>query len=153
MQHELQVLLGALSMALPAFGLVLHTWKTTVSVPGLSSLPADPPILVTGDYAVEVEVAVNAGATNVEVDIGSVDKTKIQSVIINADKAPMDVFTNAADGTGGQHFSLAANKSVAWNINMLPAFTNPISVNITKFFGNNTSLVQGTLRVGLLLNS
>jgi len=133
--------------------LVTHTWTTSVKVPGLSSLPTDAPLVVSGDYAVEVEIAVGAGATNVEVDIGSVDKTKIQSIVINADKAPMDVYTNAADGTGGQHIVLAANKSIAWNVNLLPQQTNPISANITKFFGNNSSLVAGTLRVGILMSS
>ena len=133
--------------------LVTHTWTTSVKVPGLASLPADAPLLVNGDYAVEVEIAVNAGAANVEVDVGSIDRTKIQSIIINADKAPMDVFTNAADGTGGQHIVLAANKSIAWNVNLLPQQTNPISANITKFFGNNASLVNGTLRIGVLLSS
>lgn len=133
--------------------LVSHVWKTTIAVPGLSTLPSDPPVTVTGDYAVEVEVAVNAGATNVEVDIGTIDKTKIQSIVINADKAAMDVYTNDAAGSTGQHFALAANKSIAWNINLLPNQTNPISANITKFFGNNASIVNGTLRVGILMNS
>jgi hypothetical protein len=132
---------------------VLHTWTTSVKVPGLNSLPADAPVLVSGDYAVEVEIAVGAGATNVEVDVGSIDKTKIQSIIINADKAPMDLYTNAADGTGGQHFVLAANKSIAWNTNLVPQYANPITQNITKFFANNASLVAGILRVGVLLNS
>ena len=103
--------------------------------------------------AVEVEVAVGAGATNVEVDIGTVVLTKIQSIVINADKAPMDVYTNDAAGSTGQHFALAANKSIAWNTNMNPPFTNPITANITKFYGNNSSLIAGTLRVGILLNS
>lgn len=133
--------------------LVTHTWTTSVKVPGLATLPADAPLSVTGDYAVEVEIAVNAGATSVEVDVGSIDRTKIQSIIINADKAPMDVYTNAADGTGGQHIVLAANKSICWNVNQLPQQTNPISANITKFFANNASLTNGTLRVGVLLNS
>ena len=131
--------------------LVTHKWTTSVAVPGLATLPADAPLLVTGDYAVEVEVAVGAGATNVEVDVGTIVYTKIQSIIINADKAPMDVYTNAADGTGGQHFVLAANKSLCWNVNQ--TFTNPITTNITKFYGNNASLTAGILRIGVLLNS
>ncbi len=131
--------------------LVTHTWKNTVTVPGLSALPADAPLLITGDYAVEVEVAVAAGATNVEVDVGSVDRTKIQSVVINADLAAMDVYTNDAGGSTGQHFALALNKSLAWNNQM--TFTNPITSNITKFFANNAGVKAGTLRVGILLNT
>jgi hypothetical protein len=141
-----------------AFGLlvpslVTHTWKTTVSVPGLTSLPADAPVPVTGDYAVEVEVAVAAGATSVELDVGSIDKTKIVSVVINADLAPMDIFTNAADGTGGQHFVLAANKSVAWNNTFLSTFPLPVTNSITKFFLNNASLKAGIFRAAFLMNS
>ncbi len=131
--------------------LVSHTWSTKVAVPGLTSLPADAPLVVTGDYAVEVEVAVAAGATNVEVDIGSIDKTKIASVVLNADKAAMSIFTNAADGSGGQDIELAANKSLAWNNQS--TFTNPITANITKFFANNPGIVAGTFRAAFLMNS
>ncbi len=132
--------------------LVTHTWKNTITVPGLSALPADAPLLITGDYAVEVEVAVAAGATNVEVDVGTVDKTKIQSIVINADLAPMDVYTNDAGGSTGQHFALAANKSVAWNA-QIPNQINPITTSISKFFANNSSVKAGILRVGILLNT
>ena len=149
---HLHAVLATLSI-IGIFGLVTHVWSTSVKVPGLSTLPTDPPLTVSGDYAVEVEIAVGAGATNVEVDVGSIDKTKIQSIIINADKAAMDIYTNAADGTGGQHFALAANKSLSWNVNQLPTFTNPITQNITKFFANNAQPVAGILRVGVLLNS
>lgn len=138
------------SLAIPC--LVTHTWKNTVTIPGLAALPADAPLLVTGDYAVEVEVAVNAGATNVEVDIGTIDKTKIQSIVINADLAAMDVYTNDAAGSSGQHFALAANKSVAWN-SQIPNQVNPITANITKFFANNAGVKAGVLRVGILLNT
>lgn len=132
--------------------LVLHTWTNKVTVPGLAALPADAPLIVTGDYAVEVEQAVAAGATNVEIDVGTIVASKIQSVIINADLAPMDVYTNDAAGSTGQHFALAANKSVAWN-NQIPNQVNPITVNITKFFANNSSVKAGVIRVGILLTS
>lgn len=132
--------------------LVTHTWKNTVTVPGLTALPADAPVLVTGDYAVEVEQAVAAGATNVEIDVGTIDRTKIVSIVINADLVAMDVYTNDAGGSSGQHFALAANKSVAWN-NQIPNQTNPITTSITKFFANNAAVKAGVLRVGILLNS
>jgi hypothetical protein len=132
--------------------LVTHTWSTKVTIPGLTALPADAPLAVTGDYAVEVEQAVVAGATNVEIDVGTIVASKIQSIIINADLAAMDIYTNDAAGSTGQHFALAANKSVAWN-NQIPNQTNPITVNISKFFANNASVKAGTIRVGILLNS
>src|ERR1017187_9715865 len=119
--------------------LVTHTWSTKVTVPGLTALPADAPLAVTGDYAVEVEQAVAAGVTNVEIDVGTIVASKIQSIIINADLAAMDVYTNDAAGSTGQHFALAANKSVAWN-NQLPNQTNPTTVNISKFYANNSSV-------------
>jgi hypothetical protein len=132
--------------------LVTHTWATKVTVPGLTALPADLPLAITGDYAVEVEQAVAAGASNVEIDVGTVLLAKIQSIIINADLAAMDVYTNDPAGSTGQHFSLIANKSLAWN-NQIPNQTNPITVNITKFYANNAGIKAGTLRVGILLNS
>jgi len=132
--------------------LVTHTWTTKVSVPGLSSLPADSPLAITGDYAVEVEQSVAAGATNVEIDVGTIVVSKIQSIVINADLAPMDIYTNDAAGSTGQHFALQANKSLAWN-NQIPNQNNPITTNITKFFANNASVKAGTFRVGILLNT
>ena len=130
---------------------VTHTWTTKVSVPGLSQLPADSPLAIAGDYAVEVEKSLNPGDTSIEIDVGSIDKTKIQSVVLNADQVAMEIFTNAADGTGGQHFSLAANKSIAWN-NQIPNQINPITVNITKFFLNNPGAKIGVFRAGFLLS-
>jgi hypothetical protein len=145
----LQYLMAAIGTIIPC--LVTHTWTTRVAVPGLTALPADAPLAVTGDYAVEVEIPVAAGATNVEVDVGSIDHTKIASVVINADLAAMDIFTNAADGTGGQHIVLAANKSLAWNNTL--TYTNPITTNITKFFANNSGLKAGVFRAAFLMNS
>jgi hypothetical protein len=150
-QMIVKYLEAAFSLLVPS--LVTHTWKNTVTVPGLTALPADAPVLVTGDYAVEVEVAVAAGAVSVEVIVGSIDKTKIVSFVINADLAPMDIFTNAADGTGGQHFVLAANKSVAWNNTFLSTFPLPVTQNIASFWLNNASLKAGIFRAGFLMVS
>jgi len=41
-----------------------------VKVPGLASLPADPPLAVAGDYTTEVKIDVAADATNVGVESG-----------------------------------------------------------------------------------
>jgi hypothetical protein len=125
-----------------------HTWTTKVAVPGLPALPADAPLLITGPYGVELEINVPAGAVSQEEDISVIAHARIASIVINADLAPMDVYTNAADGTGGQHFALAANKSVAWNNQM--TFANPITADITKFFANNASLKAGVLRVAVV---
>jgi len=130
--------------------LVTHTWTTKVSVPGLATLPADNPVAVTGDYAVEIEKPLNPGDTSIEVDVGTIDKTKIVSVVLNADLVAMEVYTNAADGAGGQNFSLAANKSIAWN-NQIPNQVNPITASITKFYLNNPGAKQGTFRAAFLM--
>jgi len=139
----------ALSLAVPC--LVTHTWTTKVSVPGLTALPADAPVVVSGDYSVEVEKPVLAGESNVEIDVGTIDKTKIVSVILNADKVAMNIFTNATDGAGGNTFSLAANKSVAWN-SQIPNQINPITQNITKFYCNNPGATDGTFRAAFLMS-
>jgi hypothetical protein len=115
-------------------------------------MPADPPLLVIGDYGVEVELAVSPGATNVEIDVGVITFAKIASFIMNADKGALSVYTNATDGTGGQHFALAANNSLSWN-NTQTTFANPITANITKFFLNNAGSVIATFRAGFALNS
>jgi hypothetical protein len=137
-------------MQMIAPGTVTHTWTTRVSVPGLPTLPADNPLSLTGDYSIEVEKLIAAGSSNIEIDVGTVDITKIQSVVLNADQAGMDIYTNAATGTGGQHFVLAANVSLAWN-NQIPAQVNPITQNITKFFCNNATAVNGTFRAAFLM--
>lgn len=130
---------------------ITHTWTSSIKVPGLPTLPADAPLVITGDYSVEVEIDVDAGAVSQEIDIGSVDKTKILSLVMNATVA-MDVYTNAAGGTGGQHFALAAKKSLGWN-NTLDSvlFPMPISDNITKFFLNNAGVAAGTFRASFLM--
>ena len=138
-------------MQMIAPSVVTHTWIRTVSVPALPTLPADPPLTVPGDYSIEVEKLIPAGSLNVEIDVGTVDFTKIQSMVLNADQAAMDIYTNAATGTGGQHFSLAANVSLAWN-NQIPAQVNPITSNISKFFCNNATAVNGTFRAAFILS-
>jgi hypothetical protein len=132
---------------------VSHVWTTTIKVPGLPTLPADAPLTIVGDYSAELEITVPAGSVSVEYDVGIITKTKIVSCVINADKAAMEVFTNAADGTGGQHLSLAANKSLCWNNTMDPVLQPPIiTVNITKFYLNNSSTVTATFRASFMMN-
>jgi hypothetical protein len=138
-------------MQMIAPGTVTHTWTTRISVPGLPTLPADNPLGLVGDYSIEVEKLIPAGTVSMEIDVGTVDFTKIQSVVLNADQAAMDIYTNAATGTGGQHFTLAANISLAWN-NQIPDQVNPISVAISKFFCNNATANNGTFRAAFLMS-
>lgn len=130
---------------------VTYTFATTVKIPGLATLPADQTISVIGDYGVEVEIDVPAGQVSLHVPVASIDKTKLVACCINADKAAMNVFTNSADGTGGQSFVLTKNQSVAWNnqINQT-LYPNPITTNITAFYVNNPGTVAGIFRAGFL---
>lgn len=144
-------LFASLALLFPC--LVSHVWKTSVTVPGLSTLPTDPPVTVSGDYAVEVEVAVPAGTTSLHVAVGTILRANVISLVINADKAPMDIYTNAADGTGGQHIALVANKSLSWNNTLdATAFPNPLTQNISGFWINNASAVAGTFRAAFIVN-
>lgn len=129
---------------------ISHVWTNTVKVPGLATLPADPPITITGDYAVDVEQAVAPGAT-AEIDVGTVIAAKIQSMVIHSDQVSVTVNTNASDGSGGQTFALGAAKALGWNNSL--AFANPVSVDITKFFVTNAGAKLTTFRAGFLLVS
>ena len=126
---------------------ILHTWTTRITVPGLSSLPADAPLQVSGNTGTEVE-AVVAPTTTVEVDIGTVDRTKIVSLVFNADKAALVCNTNTATGTSGQSITLGANLSYVWNNTL--NFSNPITTNISKFFLINSGSTAATFRAGIL---
>src|SRR5690348_12462147 len=103
---------------------LIHTWTNQIKVPGLPTLPADPPLLITGDVDMPIAKDVLAGQT-AEIDGLSIDKTKIVSLLLNCTGA-ITLYTNAADGTGGQVIPLAAKKSLVWNNTQ--TFSNPITV-------------------------
>jgi len=133
---------------------VTHTFTNGVKVPGLPTLPADPPVVVTGDYAVEVEIDVPAGTVSLAVAVGTILKAKVISMVVNADKVAMDIFTNSANGAGGQHFALASNNSVAWNNTLdQTLFPNPVATDISEFFINNATAKPGIFRASFLLLS
>lgn len=131
---------------------VVYTFTSSVKVPGLATLPADPAVPITGDYSVEVEVDVPAGAVSQAIPISVVDFSKVIALAINADKVAMDVFTNAGNGAGGQHFALPANASLTWNNTLnQTAFPQPLTQNITEFFVNNATTKPGIFRAGFLM--
>jgi hypothetical protein len=130
---------------------VTHTWTSSIRVPGLPTLPADAPVVITGDYAVEVEIDVAAGAADIPVAIGTVDKDKIVSMVLNASVA-MDVYTNSVGGSPGQYFPLGAKKSVGWNNTMdSNLFPLPITDSITEFYLNNSGAAAGVFRASFLM--
>src|SRR5882724_800854 len=114
-----------------------HTWSTSIKNDSGSPVVADPPLIVQGDAESNFSVVVDPAQT-VEIDL-VVPVVKIQSGFITSNQA-VEVFTNAADATGGQHISLAANKAVAWNNQM--STVNPFTPTITKFFITNNGTSQ-----------
>jgi hypothetical protein len=129
---------------------ISHTWTKSVKVPGLATLPSDGAIVITGDYATDIEVTVAAGAT-VEVDVGTISVDKVQSLILHSDQVSVTVNTNDVAGTTGQTIDLGAAKSFGWN--NTDNFANPIVADIAKFFVTNAGSKSTVFRAGFLLNA
>lgn len=123
-----------------------HTWTNNIKNDSGAAVLADPPLVIVGDAESNFSSVVAPGET-AEIDC-PVTVAKIQSGFITATK-DVTVHTNAADGTGGQTFSVPTGKSVAWNNTMAAA--NPFTVNITKFFITNAGVAAATVRGGFLL--
>lgn len=129
---------------------ISHTWTTSVKVPGLATLPSDGAVVVTGDYAIDLEAPVAAGAT-VELDVGTITLSKIQSLILHSDQVNVTVNTNDVSGTSGQTIDLGAAKAIGWNNTL--SFPNPLTSDISKFFVTNNGSKSTTFRAGFLLNA
>jgi hypothetical protein len=132
---------------------VTHTWTSRISVPGLPTLPAEPNLVIAGDEGIEMEFTVAAVTTDFPVALpsGTIDKTKIISMVLNATGA-CTVETNAVDHAGGQIFTLAAGRSFAWNDLMdADSFPNPITQDIDSFYITNAGSAAITCRFGFLL--
>jgi hypothetical protein len=127
-----------------------HVWTNTVKVPGLPSLPADAPVTIVGDYAVDVEQSCAAGVVT-EIDVGTITFSQIQSIVLHTDQVNVTVKTNST-GAPGNTFSLGSGKALGWNNTL--SYSNPVTSNITKFFVDNTAGAKTTLfRAGVLLVS
>jgi hypothetical protein len=128
----------------------VHTWKTSVTVPGLSTLPADPPVVLTGDNSVDVSLLVSAGTT-AEIDVGTIDLTKVVSFVLHSTQVAVTVNTNDVAAAGGQSIALGAAKALGWNNTMTLA--TPLTENISKFFVINGGAKDTVFRAGFLLLS
>jgi hypothetical protein len=126
-----------------------HVWKQTITVPGLSALPADPSITISGNYSQEVDQVVAPGTT-VEVDVGTIVAAKIVSMVLNSDQVNVTINTNASNGSGGDTISLGAAKTLSWNNTL--TFAVPINHDITKFFITNGAAKATNFRAGFLMN-
>lgn len=129
-----------------------HTWTTSIKCPGLPTLPSEAPVVVVGndDQSFEFDVPANSVG---HVTFGSIDKTKIISLVLNSTN-PGDAHTNAADGSGGQGpIPLVKGKSFCWNNQMdATAFPNPITANITSiYFDNSANNSIATVRASFII--
>src|SRR5437868_6525883 len=110
---------------------IVWTSQQIVKIPGLANLPVDGAIQLTGDSEQVYEKDVLAGQT-VELDFGSIDKTKIVSYAFHSSVVNCTLNTNAVDASGGNSFALVAAKAIEWD-NTLPV-ASQITQNITKLF-------------------
>ncbi len=126
-----------------------HVWTTSCKPSGLPSLPSDLPVTITGNEAVEFEAIVPAASTT-QLDVGTIDRTKVVSFIMHSTVTGVTVNSNAVDATGGQTFDLSAAKGDGWNNTM--TFSNPITSDISALFVINADAKQTTFRASFLLS-
>jgi len=137
---------GALLFGFASTPNVKHTWQSTIKNDSGAAVVAEAPVIIVGNSEENLSELIDPGAT-VEIDI-AITVAKIQSGFIECTQNA-DVFTNAADGTGGQHIVLAAGIAVAWNVNEPMAC--PFTPNITKFYVKNNGSVAATFRGGFIV--
>lgn len=127
--------------------LIKHTWTTSVKNDSGAAVLADAQVITgTNEFNQGIQVA---PASTSEMDCGSLPFAKMISLFLNCDQA-VSVFTNAADGTGGQVIALSANKAWDWN-NTLPT-SNPVTANITKIYVTNSGTKVANFRAAFLMN-
>ena len=138
--------------------LLTHTWKSTVSVPGLPTLPGDDPVVISGDVDTPISIDVPAGQVGHIAGL-SIDKTKIQSLVLQSSgtglTTDVTVSTNVEDSPAvGDVFVLAPKKSIAWHNELdLSLFPLPITHNITDIYNDNTlGSVSACFRGAFLLS-
>ena len=128
-------------------GQLQQVWGTTIK-DELGTQRLSDTQTITGSNKFVENVLVPAGLT-VEIDCGSIDKTKITGIVFACDQA-VTVDTNALGGSGGQTIALAASKAWGWHNNMPTSC--PVTVNITKIFVSNAGIKDATFKADILLN-
>ncbi len=130
-----------------------HTWRSTVSVPGLPTLPADDAVVITGNADNPFQQDVPAGQT-VTISNLNILKANIQSLVIQS-TTDVTVSTNVqASPFVGDVFALTGKKSIAWHNQLNQSlFPLPISKNITKLIiDNSAGTATATFRAAFLCN-
>lgn len=142
-----------------------HIWTRAIKNDSGAAVTADPALTVSGSAEVNIGGATSksplsgpgviAPGTTVEID-APMTVSKLKSLFLSSDQ-PVTVYTNAADGTGGQVLPIAGTKagqpSITWNAIDLPAVACPLTVNVTKFFvtAPSSNTAAATFRAGFIL--
>jgi hypothetical protein len=116
---------------------VTHSWQTSVKPSGLPSMPTDAAVVITGDFSVDVEETVAAGASKI-VYTGTIDHTKTVSFVLHSAQS------NVTVTTGSQTVPLGTAKAEGWNSSMT-SVANPLSGDITTLTVDNTAGTKDTL--------
>jgi hypothetical protein len=74
----------------------------------------------------------------------------LKAVWISTDQ-PVNLFTNATDGSGGQHFSLGTGDWLAWKAG--GQIANPFTVPVTAMYLNNASGFTANLKMVFIIHS
>ena len=131
-----------------------HVWSITVK----SDSGSGPVDSVTITAPSEINLGKSGTTSDIQVGINSVvevDATipvaAIQSFYMESDQ-PTRVRTNS-ETSPAQEFELLAKTAMGWNNMDLPhGVTNPLTVNITKFFLYNHGTKIANFQAGFLLN-
>lgn len=123
-----------------------QTWQTSIKNDSGAAVVADPPLVIT--YKDEVNFCVIIPPTETAEIDKAVTVANIQSAFITGNQ-PCDVYTNSADGTGGQHLVLDPNgnpkvPSIFWHVGM--GTPNPFTPDITKFYVKNNGTANAVVR-------
>lgn len=99
----------------------------------------------TADGEANRNVTITNGAVNTEVDI-VIDVSAVSSLYILTDQA-LTLKTNST-GAPDDTITLAANKPLIWYSGC--GWTNPLTVDVTKFYFSNASGSDATVKVRVL---
>jgi hypothetical protein len=128
-----------------------HAWTLTVKPSGLPALPADAASTITGDFSVDIDETVLAGATT-QVFSGSINHTQIISYVLHSTQVSTTINTNSSNGAGGQTFALNADKAQGWNNTTMPGITNPVTTDITGIWVVNAATKDTVFRGSFLVS-
>jgi hypothetical protein len=99
-------------------------------------------LTITDDEGDKFTDVVGHGVTNHEIFV-DFTLARLKSLWIKSDVA-VDLFTNATDGTGGDHIPLAAGVPFTWNIGMVNTPV-PLAHDVTTFYSDNAGSADANI--------